>query len=657
MAFSLVETEICCDCILCLRPSSLRVIFNKLCDYLNTTVWGVLCRHFLQIKFLCDNDVEAICRASRLNYASPSQEMILRLEKRKDMTIRMLLRHMRCACEDPHFKCVSSLFSSLHTKECPVYSVTSQYFSPMSVQPYQVARNSHNGAPNGDNGASTAPTSFPSHQAWQPGLGSGDNVPYLHQNTHETFPNSTQPLHLASMNNLSDPFKPYLIISQHPNSESLPEGDVLVLKCMAESDASITYCWRKDGKLLKEHNDKVLMILDVQYSDSGKYVCIAKTDTLEVISDVASVVIERSTDSVGAQPIEYFATEKFALLIANEQYKYNHELSSASNDVLAVASILKELGFKTVTLVNLTLEEMAHAVALFCKYLKNGVYCVTYLAGHGFENDGQCYIVPIDAPKNYTAEHCFPIKIMIEEVRSSHDLNLAVFLLDVCRKRLDRNEGSVRPNSLCAKSGNFVISYATMEQGMAFEVKGRELGVYASSLLNHLKKDKRITRVIELVHSDIHKNGITRGIQRPEFNSNIFEDRKLTDPVHYSSDEEQLKEHDLWHSIHIGQKPNIYIFDCGADVILKKICTFSNQFLLEASIAPNSCHSFSNITPCIALKGHKAPRQKILIENVQRFNNSEITIVVQLRSAGGQLIDQFEDSIFIPFTGWWKHTR
>lgn len=648
MAFSQAETELCCDCILCLHPSSLRLAFTKLCDYLNTTVWGILCRHFLQIKFLCDSDVEAICRASRLNYASPSQEMILRLERRKDMTIKILLRHVRCACEDRHFKCVSSFFIPLHTKECPVYSVTSQYFSPMLLQSYNTAPNSHNGV-------IAAAASFPNYELHQ--FGSGDHVPFHHQNSEVTFSTVAQPLHLASMNNLSDPFKPYLVITQQPNSESLPQGDVLVLKCMAESDASITYSWRKDGKILKEHNEKVLMILDVQYSDSGKYICIAKTDTLEVVSDIATVVIERNANATGAQPIEYFATEKFALLIANEQYKYNPVLSSASNDALAIASTLKELGFKTVALVNLTLEEMAHAVALFCKYLKNGAYCVTYLAGHGFENDGQCYIVPIDAPKNYTAEHCFPIKTMIEEVRSSHDLNLAVFLLDVCRKRLNRNDGSVRPNSLCTKSGNFVISYATMEHGMAFEVEGRDLGVYASSLLNHLKKDKRITRVIELVHSDIHKNGITRGVQRPEFNSNIFEDRKLTDPVHYATDEEEVKEYDSWHSIHIGQKPNVYLFECGTDVLLNKLCTFSNQFLLEASIVPNSCDMFTNISVCIALKGHKALRQKILIENVQRFNNSDITVEVQLRSANGELIDKFEDAIFIPFTRWWRHAR
>lgn len=652
MAFSQAETEVCCDCILCLRPSSLRLAFKKLCEYLNVTVWGVLCRHFLQMKFLCDNDVEAICRASRLNYASPSQEMILRLEKTKDMTIKMLLRHMRCACEDSHFEAVTSLFSPLHTKECPVYSVTSQYFSSMPLQPYPVAQNGHTEP-------LAAPLSFLSHNvhAQQSGFGSvvSQSLPLSHHNSKEVMSNSTQPLHLASMNNLSDPFKPYLIITQHPTCESLPEGDILLLKCMAESDGSITYCWHKDGRLLKDHNDKVLMILDVRYSDAGKYVCIAKTDTLEVVSDVANVEIKRITECMGGQPIEYFATDKFALLIANERYKYNPVLSSASNDALAIAGALKELGFKTVTLVNLTLEEMTHAIGLFCRYLKNGAYCVTYLAGHGFENDGQCYVVPIDAPNNYTAEHCFPIKMMIEDVRSSHDLNLTVFLLDVCRKRLNRNDGSVRPSSSCTKSGNFVISYATMEHGMAFEVKGRELGVYASSLLNHLKKDKRITRVIELVHGDIHKNGITRGIQRPEFNSNIFEDRKLTDQVRYSSDEERMKDYDLWHSIHVGQKPNVYICECGADVVLNKLCTFSNQFLLEASIVPNSSHMSTSITPCIVLKGHKAPRQKILIENVQRFNNSEITIVVQLRSADWELIDQFEDTIFIPFTRWWKH--
>jgi mucosa-associated lymphoid tissue lymphoma translocation protein 1 len=74
-------------------------------------------------------------------------------------------------------------------------------------------------------------------------------------------------------------------------------------------------------------------------------------------------------------------------------------------DAATLAQALIELKFKTVTLGDLTLEELKFIVKEYKKLLGEGVYAVFYFVGHGFEANGQCYLLPIGATAgNYGPE-------------------------------------------------------------------------------------------------------------------------------------------------------------------------------------------------------------------------------------------------------------
>jgi len=75
-----------------------------------------------------------------------------------------------------------------------------------------------------------------------------------------------------------------------------------------------------------------------------------------------------------------------ALLIGNSNYKGNIKcLQCPHNDVKAFAEKLQQLGFKTLTLVDVSLDEMLRAIDYFCGLLHKGMYAVFYYSGHGLD--------------------------------------------------------------------------------------------------------------------------------------------------------------------------------------------------------------------------------------------------------------------------------
>ncbi|XP_077973007.1 mucosa-associated lymphoid tissue lymphoma translocation protein 1-like [Styela clava] len=679
-----------CECILNLKLSRLRSAFTSICDLLDQQGWNILSEHLKSLNVLDARDMSAIHHASSLAVASPTKELLLRLEQKSniDFSVHALLFYMN-SLQMPQYFQIYMMIAPLHKKNCRISfenerkKILDELFSEDHAST-MMQQSPNAGYPMVHESPLTNFT-FNNLQTF-PVLSSGVShaipntmFPPTLNLTNEKgiqMPFSSQAykqpgLQMNSINNLSHPNKPYLCIVEHPKEQRLNCGEGLILRCVAESDqANVHYSWQRDGIKLPDQTNKVLMILDAQPSDDGIYVCTVTCDnSLSAVSNAAKVEIVKELGcSINKDVhsdydnVSMTATAKFALLIANEDYVHNTTLASATNDVAALASTLrKKLQFKTVSLVNLNLSEMERAVKVFCSYLINGSYCVLYLAGHGFENDGQCYIVPTDAPKDYTYENCFSVKKMIQDI-SLHDLHLTVVLLDVCRRRNERAVKLPEPTHNKFKSCNFVISFATMESGMAYEVKGRKLGAYVSNLQNHLSKDKRITRVLELVHQDMHKCELTRGVQQPEFKSNMFEDRKLTDPLKSPFNAEKQNIHDYeWNEVHVGQKPILFFFEsCGVYVKLNVTCLFSNILLIEAIVIDKGGTSICNVSINLTSDSQSqngSSTSCIRLEDLQRLNTHMkiLPISINISYVINEFIfeESWDDNIDIPFITWW----
>jgi mucosa-associated lymphoid tissue lymphoma translocation protein 1 len=105
-------------------------------------------------------------------------------------------------------------------------------------------------------------------------------------------------------------------------------------------------------------------------------------------------------------------------------------------DAATIAQALIDLKFKTVTLGDLTLEELKFIVKEYKKLLGEGVYAVFYFVGHGFEANGQCYLLPIGATAgNYGPEDCLSMDWVLSMFQDQKPA-LNLILLDICRKFL-----------------------------------------------------------------------------------------------------------------------------------------------------------------------------------------------------------------------------
>lgn len=145
-------------------------------------------------------------------------------------------------------------------------------------------------------------------------------------------------------------------------------------------------------------------------------------------------------------------------------------------DVYDLTNLLRQLNFKVVSLLDLTESEMRNAVDEFLLLLHKGVYgmfglrnilyvlcnslvtesddklkeglrCtlpslgLLYYAGHGYENYGNSFMVPVDAPNPYRSANCLCVQSILKLMQEK-ETGLNVFLLDMCRKRwvLESNE-------------------------------------------------------------------------------------------------------------------------------------------------------------------------------------------------------------------------
>lgn len=57
-----------------------------------------------------------------------------------------------------------------------------------------------------------------------------------------------------------------------------------------------------------------------------------------------------------------------------------------------------------------------------------------YYAGHGYENYGNSFMVPVDAPNPYHSANCLCVQSVLKLMQEK-ETGLNVFLLDMCRKR------------------------------------------------------------------------------------------------------------------------------------------------------------------------------------------------------------------------------
>ncbi|XP_032943332.1 mucosa-associated lymphoid tissue lymphoma translocation protein 1 isoform X2 [Rhinolophus ferrumequinum] len=381
-----------------------------------------------------------------------------------------------------------------------------------------------------------------------------------------------------------------LQICVEPRSQKLLPGSTLVLQCVAVGSPIPHYQWFRNESPLIHETKKLYMVPYVDLEHQGIYWCRVHNDRDSQDSKKAEIIIDElnhlghpdNKEQTADQPL---AKDKVALLIGNMNYWEHPKLKAPLVDVYELTNLLRQLDFKVVSLLDLTEYEMRNAVDEFLLLLDKGVYGLLYYAGHGYENFGNSFMVPVDAPNPYRSENCLCVQNILKLMQEK-ETGLNVFLLDMCRKRNDYDDTIPILDALKV-TANIVFGYATCQGAEAFEIQhsGLANGIFMKFLKDRLLEDKKITVLLDEVAEDMGKCHLTKGKQALEIRSSLSEKRALTDPIQGTSySAESLVRNLQWAKAHELPESMCLKFQCGVQIQLGFAAEFSNVMIIYTSI-------------------------------------------------------------------------
>jgi len=202
-------------------------------------------------------------------------------------------------------------------------------------------------------------------------------------------------------------------------------------------------------------------------------------------------------------------TKRLALVIGNSNYENGGSLPNPVNDANAIAQSLQSLGFEVMKYQNVTEKEMKQAINSFGLKLNGYEVGLFYYAGHGIQNKGMNYMIPVEADLHSEAQIEFDC-VAADRVLAYMDAaqtKVNVIIMDACRNNpFERSwNRSANGNGLAmmnAPTGS-LIAYATAPGKVASDGTGSN-GLYTSALLKYLPDPKlTIEQVFKKVRTEV----------------------------------------------------------------------------------------------------------------------------------------------------------
>jgi hypothetical protein len=215
-----------------------------------------------------------------------------------------------------------------------------------------------------------------------------------------------------------------------------------------------------------------------------------------------------------------------ALLIGAQSYRYLNPLANPGRDVAGLASELRRLGF----MVTISLDESAGDINLkihrYMKSLRPGDISLIYYSGHGAQEGGHNYMLPVDY-RIGDLRGAIRITPLLEYVDRTAP-RLQVLILDACREVADiAGRGVARDGGLAQLEGgtNSFVAMAAQPGKLALDGEPGGNSPFTGAILSHIGRAEDINQVFRRVTNDVIDS--TRRpdgtVQRPVVTSSLTE--------------------------------------------------------------------------------------------------------------------------------------
>ncbi|CAB3405303.1 unnamed protein product [Caenorhabditis bovis] len=346
-----------------------------------------------------------------------------------------------------------------------------------------------------------------------------------------------------------------------------------VYKCVATNEVPVGFAfsefYRKPGKMYTSTLESRLIdvtsfIRDDELCESCRARELDKF--IKIVDDSDDEA--KSRIRTGTSSDHLIASDKVALIISNSSYEYLPELVTPHCDAQMLAEALQKMDYKTVALADLSLDEMRYFIREYRKLLGDGVYAVFYFVGHGFEVNGQCHLLGVDAPEDaHKPQHALSMDWVLSVFRDI-DPALNLLLLDVCRRFIPFEcipafvQYSEQFKKYHRAHRNMVYGYSTSGGIGAYEIKGEVNGVFMKYLKEHVKLQIPVIDMLNKVLNDIAKDKKVCDVQIPEIRTTLSQPRSLADPLRCDGHTISYDNHSIhWRLMHELPDPVNVKFD------------------------------------------------------------------------------------------------
>lgn len=224
---------------------------------------------------------------------------------------------------------------------------------------------------------------------------------------------------------------------------------------------------------------------------------------------------------------------RVALVIGNSSYRNAPVLPNTVNDARDMAVALRKVGFEVIDGIDLDKRGMDSALTRFARLAQDADAAMFYFAGHGFQFNGENYLVPVEARVEDEVGVQYETTRLNDVVTAlNYARGVKIMVLDACRNNpfvgLLAKRQATRGFSVGSglapvqRAQGMVIAYATQANDVAADGAGRNSPFTAALVREIDQPGLEVAALFRRVQKSVYDT--TAGRQTPELSLSLLGD-------------------------------------------------------------------------------------------------------------------------------------
>ncbi len=224
---------------------------------------------------------------------------------------------------------------------------------------------------------------------------------------------------------------------------------------------------------------------------------------------------------------------RVALVIGNSSYRNAPALPNTVNDARDMVTALRKVGFEVVDGIDLDKRGMDSALTRFARLAQDADAAMFYFAGHGFQFNGENYLVPVEAKIEDEVGVQYETTRLNDVVTAlNYAKGVKIMVLDACRNNpfvgLLAKRQATRGFSVGSglapvqRAQGMVIAYATQANDVAADGAGRNSPFTAALVREIDQPGLEVATLFRRVQKSVYDT--TAGRQTPELTLSLLGD-------------------------------------------------------------------------------------------------------------------------------------